>query len=100
IPSKTLLHSAKIYDYARFSEKYGVKAENVSFDHKAVIKRKNKVVKTLIAGIKSQLKASKVELIEGVGTIEGRGDEGYLIRVGDQIYTGKRLLIATGSVPA
>jgi len=99
IPSKTLLHSAKIYDYARFSEKYGVKAENVSFDHKEVIKRKNKVVKTLVAGIKSQLKASKIELVEGVGTIEGRNDEGYLVRVGDQLYTGKRLLIATGSSP-
>jgi len=99
IPSKTLLHSAKIYDYARFSEKYGVTAENVSFDHKKVIKRKDKVVKTLISGIKSQLKASKVELVEGIGTIEGRADEGYLVRVGEQLYTGERLLIATGSIP-
>lgn len=100
IPSKTLLHSAKIYDYARFSEKYGVSAENVTFDHKKVIKRKNKVVKTLVSGIKSQLKASKVDLLEGSGTIEGRDDEGYLVRVGDHIHTGRRLLIATGSIPA
>jgi len=99
IPSKTLLHSAKIYDYARFSEKYGVKAENVSFDHEKVVRRKNKVVKTLVAGIKSQLKANNVELIEGVGTIVGKNNQGYQVCVGEQIYTGQSLLIATGSVP-
>lgn len=99
IPSKTLLHSAKIYDYARFSEKYGVKAENVSFDHEKVVRRKNKVVKTLAAGIKSQLKANNVELIEGVGTIVGKNNQGYQVCVGEQIYTGQSLLIATGSVP-
>ena len=40
IPSKTLLHSAKIYDYARFSDKYGVTADKVTYDHTKVIKRK------------------------------------------------------------
>ena len=99
IPSKTLLHSAKIYDYARFSEKYGVTTENAVLDHKTVIKRKNKVVKTLVAGIKSQLKTNKVTLVEGQGEIIGRNNDGYEIKVDDNTYTGKRLLIATGSEP-
>ena len=99
IPSKTLLHSAKIYDYARFSEKYGVTTENAVLDHKTVIKRKNKVVKTLVAGIKSHLKTNKVTLVEGHGEIIGRNNDGYEIKVNDNTYTGKRLLIATGSEP-
>ncbi len=45
IPTKTLLYSAKIYDSAVHGDKYGVKAENVSFDFKKVMARKEKVVK-------------------------------------------------------
>ncbi len=99
IPSKTLLHSAKIYDYARFSDKYGVTAKEVEFDHRKVIKRKNKVVRTLVAGINSQLKAAKVTTVKGYGRIDGKNDDGYIVKVGDETYTGTRLLIATGSMP-
>lgn len=99
IPSKTLLHSAKIYDYARFGEKYGVTAKDVVLDHGAVIARKNKVVKTLIAGIRSQLKANQVDVVEGHACIGLRASEGYTIKVNGDVFVGKRLLIATGSVP-
>lgn len=97
IPSKTLLHSAKIYDYARFSEKYGVTAENVKYDHAQVIKRKNKVVKTLVGGINSKLKALKVDVANATGKILGRTSEGFQVAAGGETYTGRRLLIATGS---
>ena len=50
VPSKSLLYSAKIYDYARFSDHYGITCEGVKFDHKAVIERKKKVVNTLVSG--------------------------------------------------
>lgn len=99
IPSKTLLHSAKIYDYATQSQKYGVTAENVSFDHAQVIKRKNKVVKTLVTGINAKLKANKVQVIAATGRILGRDAAGFKVLAGDETYIGKRLLIATGSAP-
>lgn len=99
IPSKTLLHSAKIYDYARSSQKYGVSAENVTLDHSAVLARKNKIVRILTAGIRSQLKSNHVDIIQGSAEIAGRDAEGYLVQVGSDAYKGKRLLIATGSEP-
>jgi len=99
IPSKTLLHSAKIYDYARFSEKYGITAKEVEYDHGKVIKRKNKVVRILVAGVKSQLKAAKVSLVEGYASIKGKIPGGYLVGVNDDVYKASRLLIATGSTP-
>lgn len=99
IPSKTFLNSAKIYDKARDSEKFGVTAENVNFDQEQVVARKNKVVKTLVSGIRSQLKQNKVEVVEGKGIIEGKNNEGYQVQVDDEIYTGQRLLITTGSKP-
>jgi len=99
VPSKSLLYSAKIYDYARFSDHYGVTCEGVKFDHKAVIERKKKVVNTLVSGIKAQMRANKVTVVEGNGTIAGKQGEDYAVKVGDETYTGKRLIIATGSTP-
>ncbi len=99
VPSKALLYSAKVYDNALHGEKYGVTVEKAVLNHKAVIERKNKVVNTLVMGIKSKLKKNKITLVEGVAQIMGRNNEGYEVQAGGNLYTGKRLLIATGSAP-
>ena len=99
IPSKALLYSAKIYDSVKYGEKYGVTAANVTFNHETVIARKNKVVKTLVTGIKAKLKTNNVTVVEGLGEITGRNSEGYEVKAGNEKYTAKRLLIATGSMP-
>ncbi len=100
IPTKTLLYSAKLFDGAAHGEKYGVTAEGLSIDHAKVIARKNKVVKTLVAGVRSALKTNGVTLVDGRGVITGRNADGYTIEANKETYTGKRLLIATGSSPA
>ena len=99
IPSKTLLYSAKLLDNAVYGEKYGVTAGNIRFDHKAVISRKNKVVKKLVTGIKSKLASLNVTVAEGSAYIEKKSADGYAVTAGDKTYTGRRLLIATGSQP-
>ena len=100
IPSKTLLNSAKIADYARNGSKYGVSAENVRLDHEAVVNRKNRVVRTLVAGVSMKMKKSGVTVVNGEAVIVGRNTEGFQVKAGETVYTGKRLLIATGSEPA
>ncbi len=100
IPSKALLNSAKIADYAKAGKKYGVIAENVALDHVAVIARKNKVVKTLVSGIEFKMKKNKVTVVKGEAVITGRGQEGFMVKAGDAVYTGKTLLVASGSVPS
>ena len=99
IPSKSLLYCAKALEYAKHGEAYGVKAADVSYDHKFVVERKDKVVKQLVAGIGAAMKANKVTVIEGVGKIAGRTPEGYAVEVNGEKLTTKRLLIATGSAP-
>lgn len=98
VPSKALLYSAKIFDYAKHGEKYGVTFGSASLNHEAVIQRKNKVVKTLVTGIKAQLKKNNATVVEGLGEIAGKSSEGYEVKVGGDTYTGKRLLVATGSM--
>ena len=95
IPSKTLLNSAKIFDYAQHGETYGVTAENAALDHKLVIQRKNKVVDTLVGGVKALMKANKVTVVYGEAYIV---DDTH-VKVDDEIFGGSRLMIATGSEP-
>jgi dihydrolipoamide dehydrogenase len=98
IPSKTLLHSAKIYDYARgYGEKYGVHAENATLDHAFVIARKDKIVKTLVSGISASLKSRKVEVVYGEGKILAKGGQGFKVTANGTEYEGLKLLICAGS---
>lgn len=99
IPSKTLLYSAKLFDNAKQGEKYGVLVDNVSFNHSTVLKRKNKVVRILTAGIKAKLTANNVKIVNEKAKILSKTDDVFEVKAGDVTYQGKQLLIATGSVP-
>ncbi len=100
IPTKTLLYSAKIYDYAKHGKDYGVTFGSAEFDHAFVVNRKNNVVKQLVAGVGAKLKKSGVEVVNATGVIKGRSAEGFVVEAGGKEYTAKQLLIATGSSPA
>jgi dihydrolipoamide dehydrogenase len=96
IPSKALLHSAKLFDEMNGgSESFGVTCENPLFDFPAAVRYKDKSVKSLTSGIEAALKARKVTVLREHGLIEGRRDEGFLVN-GE---TGRNLLIASGSEP-
>ena len=98
IPTKTLLYSAKLYDQARKSEKYGVRVEGAELDYKKMIDRKTKVTRKLVAGIGLRMKGAAVEVIKAEAMIEGRTEEGAIrIAAGDTTYEAKNLLICTGS---
>ncbi len=100
IPTKTLLYSAKIKDSAEHGEKYGVVTSEIKIDHKAVVARKNKVVKTLVGGVSATLKGTGVTVMDAEAKITGKSADGYTVTDGKEVYTGKKLLIAAGSVPA
>ena len=100
IPTKTLLYSAKTYENALHADKYGVQTENVGYDYEKIISRKNKVVRKLVAGVKSKMTANQVTVIEGAATIVGRGQDGIEVSCNGDIYKGKNLLICTGSEAA
>jgi len=100
IPTKTLLYSAKIYDYAKHSADYGVTFGSAAIDHKFVVERKNKVVKQLVSGIGAKLKKAGVEVVNATASIKERNAEGFVVVAADKEYVGKQLLICTGSSAA
>lgn len=97
IPTKSLLYSAKQYYNATHAAKYGVTAENVTFDFAAMQKRKTIVVRKLVAGIKARLNNEHCTLVSGSAKVESRTDEWVTISCGDQIYEAENLMICTGS---
>lgn len=97
IPTKTLLYSAKIYENALHGDKYGVFGDNIRFDYAKMISRKNKVVRKLVAGVESKMKANKVTVVKGDAMIEGRSTDGIEVSCNGEKYRGKNLLVCTGS---
>lgn len=97
VPSKALLNSAKIYEHAADGSAYGVTTENAQIDQKAVIKRKNKVVKMLVNGVAMTMKRNKVEVVEAKATIKNRLDGIITVEADGKEYQGKNLIIASGS---
>jgi dihydrolipoamide dehydrogenase len=96
IPTKTYLKSSKLFADCKNGASIGVRVESAHFDLGALRERKNKVVGTLVRGVEGLLKRSGVEVIQGQGRLESR----TLVRVGDESYPAKNILIATGSRPA
>lgn len=93
IPTKTLLYSAKVYDYGRHASKYGVNVSESSFDLPKIISRKAKVVRKLVLGIKAKLTAQQVAIISGEAYIVDKNT----IRCADETYECEHLIICTGS---
>ena len=100
IPTKTLLYSAKIFDYAHHGDAYGVTVTGASIDHAKVVERKDKVVRTLVSGIGSKMKGAGVTVVAATAVITGKTADGFTVKSGEETYTAKQLLICTGSSAA
>jgi len=98
LPSKNVIHSAKVASYFRRSEEFGISKDNWKIDMPAVRERKRKMVAGLVEMHLDLYKKSGAELVIGSGrfigpkTIEVTSDDG-LVRV----LRGKRVVINTGT---
>jgi dihydrolipoamide dehydrogenase len=105
IPTKTLLNSAKLYVHAKEAEKFGVKAEGLSYDWSVIQNWKTEVVTKLRSGIESQMNRLGVEVVNGRGEILAApsGEKAVKVRAispdGNAEHEGKTILVSTGSVP-
>ena len=79
IPTKTLLYSAKILDYAHHGEAYGVTVEGAKLDHAKVIDRKAKVVKTLVSGVAAKMKGAGVKVVNGTAKVTGKNANSFTV---------------------
>ena len=102
IPTKSLLYGAKQYYNATHAAKYGVTAENVTFDFAAMQKRKTIVVRKLVAGIKQRLNNEHCTIVNGFAKVIDQrpttNDQRLTtIECNGETYEAENLLICTGS---
>ena len=97
IPTKTLLYSAKILDYAHHGEAYGVTVTGASLDHAKVVDRKDKVVKTLVSGVGAKMRGAGVTVVSSSAKIAGKTASGFAVTSDGKTYEAKKLLVCTGS---
>ncbi len=70
IPTKSLLKSAQVLNYAQHASDYGVKIDgSVNPDLAEMVKRSRGVADTMSNGVQYLLKKNKVEVIAGTGKI-------------------------------
>ncbi|PSL56477.1 dihydrolipoamide dehydrogenase [Saccharothrix carnea] len=93
IPTKALLHAAEVADNAREGDQFGVKSSLEGIDIAGVNSYKDGVVSRLYKGLQGLVKANKVTLVEGAGKFVGPNT----VEVDGQRYTGKNVVLATGS---
>ena len=93
IPTKALLHAAEVADSARESAQFGVKATFDGIDMDGVNSYKDQVTGRLYKGLQGLIKSRGITYVEG----EGRLSSPTTVSVGDQTYTGRHVVLATGS---
>jgi dihydrolipoamide dehydrogenase len=93
IPTKALLHAAEIADQANEAETFGVRARFDGIDMAGVHTYKDKVVDRLWKGLQSTIASRNVDVVYG----DGRLVSPTAVRVGDAVYEGAHVVLATGS---
>ena len=93
IPTKALLHTGEIADGARDASEFGVNATLNSIDMNGVNSYKDGVITKLHKGLQGLVKSRSITYIEGHGKLVSKDT----IDVNGTKYTGKNILLATGS---
>jgi dihydrolipoamide dehydrogenase len=93
IPTKALLHAAEVADSARESEQFGVKATFDGIDMAGVNSYKDQVTGRLYKGLQGLIKSRGITYVEGDGQLASATS----VSVGDATYTGRQVVLATGS---
>ena len=106
IPTKALLRSAEIFHYFHHAKDFGLSAEKIGFDPKAVVQRSRAVSKRLNDGVGFLMKKNKVQVIWGEASIDAPGKvsvkpkgEGPKGALGPGAYQTKHIILATGARP-
>jgi dihydrolipoamide dehydrogenase len=104
IPSKAVIHAAKMFDKLGHSEDIGITVPGKPVLDMAKLQSwKSGVVNKLTSGVRTLLKGNHVDIIDGSATLAKSSPEGHRITVktasGEQTIIAKNIVLATGSRP-
>lgn len=101
IPTKALLKSAEVYEQLGHLNDYGLAVEGRSYDFSKIVERSRGVAKQLSSGVAFLMKKNKVEVIDGLATLEkGAGAPKVVVALkagGARTLQAKAVILATGA---
>lgn len=93
IPTKALLHSAEVAETVKTAASYGVTASFGEVDITGVHKYRDNIIAKKFKGLEGLVKARGITIVSG----EGKLEKDRAVRVGDDVYQGENVILATGS---
>lgn len=96
IPTKALLKSASVYEYARHAAEYGVEISDVRADLGKIVERSRGVASTMSKGIEFLLKKNNIEVHLGRAVITPQGE---VLVDGKTTLCATSVILATGARP-
>ncbi|MGR3370553.1 MAG: dihydrolipoyl dehydrogenase [Sagittula sp.] len=94
IPSKALLHAShQLHEAEHNFAKMGLKGKSPSVDWKQMLAYKDDVIGQNTKGIEFLFKKNKIDWLKGWASIPEKGK----VKVGDETYDAKNIIIASGS---
>ena len=97
IPTKAMLRSAEIFHLMHRANEFGLSADKISFDLKAIIKRSRGISKQLNQGVTHLLKKNKVKTFIGEATILDKKKIKVSKDKKSQELTADNIIIASGA---
>lgn len=97
VPTKSLLHTADVWEYFKHSQEQGIQCENPRLDYPKVLDRKDKIVAKHAKGVEFLMKKNKVDVFRGCAAYKGNGRVEVKSEKGVETLEAKNILIATGS---
>ena len=98
IPTKALLKSAQVFEYASHAADYGVLAADVKPDFEKMIARSRGVADAMSKGIQFLFKKNNITVINGFGKL--KDNHTVTVTASDSTqadYTAKHIILATGA---
>jgi pyruvate/2-oxoglutarate dehydrogenase complex dihydrolipoamide dehydrogenase (E3) component len=97
-PTKAVIASARVAHQARRATEYGLEIPEVRVDFPAVLERAKEIVELKRGGLDKGLEdAENPTLIRGHARFEGREEEGFRLRVGDESVVAAQVVLDTGT---
>jgi len=97
IPTKALLRSAEVFHLMHRAKDFGLKAEGISYDLPAVVKRSRGVAKQLSSGIGHLMKKNKITVFMGAATLPAKGVVSVKTDNGVETLKAPAIVLATGA---
>ncbi len=97
IPTKALLKSAQVYEYAKHASDYGIDVTGALHNFGGVVKRSRGVADKMSKGVQFLMKKNKIDVIMGTGKLLASNKLQVTAADGTtQVVEAKNIIIATG----